>query len=105
MSARDIKARSILKQRYVARLQGAQVMLPAIEPGLCERDITSVNSNTSSCSLSLHKRPCERITLKATNKLRDKINHQGTPNSAGKTQVQIATVGTFDQDGVLVLKN
>ena len=59
VSARDIKARSILKQRYVARLQAAQVMLPAIEPGLCERDITLVNSNMSSCPLSLHKRPCE----------------------------------------------
>ena len=105
VSARDIKARSILKQRHVARLQAAQVMLPAIEPGLCERDITLVNGNMSSCPLSLHKRPCERITLKAANKLRDKINHKGTPNSAGKTQLQIVTVGTFDQDGVMVLKN
>ena len=46
VSARDIKARNILKQRYVARLQAAQVMLPAIEPCLCERDITLVNGNT-----------------------------------------------------------
>ena len=105
VSARDIKARSILKQRHVAGLQAAQVMLPAIEPGLCERDITLVNGNTSSCPLSLHKCPCERITLKAANKLRDEINHKGTPNSAGKKQVQIVTVGIFDQDGVMVLKN
>ena len=68
VSERDIKDRSILKQRYVARLQAAQVMLPAIEPGLCERDITLVNGNTSSCPLSPHKHPCERITLKTANK-------------------------------------